>query len=227
VIDNAIVVSLAVGAKYAAPATGFLQVLASAGNRALVVTDCPASFAGAGVETLAYEPDGASVLHAKRHAVRAGLERAETVYYVDADHCLSDGAPVPRLGRLPAGIEAVGAIPLGRIQFNQLGAETQPELKKWLDPLVADWRSLLWWSDWLFVISRDAGAEAAFLAAWDRFAVWSAGKPAHPLVLGDGVAMALAAHACGWKPVARMLPLLTQAFQHLGYAGWKMDAPRL
>jgi hypothetical protein len=223
------VVTLAVGETYAKWACDLLQALAAAGNAVLVVTDQPQVFQGTSIEAVSYVPETAHVWHAKRQALAAGLERAHTVYFVDADH-RARGVPMGALPRLPVGAAhtRLNRFPLGAIRFNWLtdgGNPPIPALDEAAEHMgVADWRSLLWWGDTLFAVSRDEGdAWCAFLAAWDRFAAFAVGKATpHPLVLGDGVAMAFAAHLCGWAPhEASAVTELAESLAHLAHGSWR------
>jgi hypothetical protein len=222
------VVTLAVGEAYAKWARDLLQALAIAGNAVLAVTDQPQVFTGTAIEVAPYVPEAAHVWHAKRQALTAGLERAHTVYFIDADHRAGDASGV--LPRLPAGAAHthLNRFPLGSIRFNWLtdgGNPPIPVLDEAAEHMgVPDWRPLPWWGDTLFAVSRDEGdAWRTFLAAWDRFATFTVGKTTpHPLVLGDGAAMAFAAHLCGWAPYeAPAVTKLAGSLAHLAHGAWR------
>jgi hypothetical protein len=224
---ESVVVTLAVGEAYAMWANDLLQALVAAGNAVLAVTDQPHVF-NPTVETTPYVPEAAHVWHAKRQAIAAGLERAHTVYFVDADHRAGEGLSV--LPRLVPGAACVRWVrhSLGSIRFNWLTDGSDPPIPV-LDEAaahlgIADWRPLSWWGDTLFAVSRDGGtAWRAFLAAWDRFAAFTVGKEtSHSLVLGDGVAMAFAAHLCGWAPYeASAVTALVRQLRHLACGSWR------
>jgi hypothetical protein len=228
---DAIVVTLAAGRKYSEPAAAFLETLARAGNATLVVTDTPEVFP-TGVETVPWQPEAAHIWHSKRHAVRAGLERAHTVYFMDSDHCLRPGARVSKLPALAPGAHArFWRSRLQRLQFPGIGALVDPPIAPWLDCAavhlgVVDWRSSLWWwGDFLWALVRDeAGCWERFCPTWDRLVAWTEqNTPPHPLILGDGVAMAFAAHACGWSDTIHRSTFegLTTAFVHQGSGAWR------
>jgi hypothetical protein len=230
-LHDAILVTLAVGPAYAAMAAVWMQKFTAAGNAALAVTDKPEAFAGTGVETVAYTREAAHIWHAKRYALRAGLERASTVYFMDSDHRPRGGIPTPKLDRLPPGAGAwSGGLPLAKIRFHRIGALEQGACAAWLDRAAAhmnlgDWRSMRWWGDWLYTVSRDEVERwHEFCPTWDRFADFAgANSSPHPLVSGDGVAMAFAAAACSWTPRSQIMGLLPlrRAFVHLGTGGWR------
>lgn len=191
-------------------------------------------FASSGVEVLPYQVESGSVWHAKRHAIAAGLHRAWTAYFVDGDHFFLENQPVPKLQRL-----AVGASAFARIQgFDQLAFKSTGQLEQIEQAAclkavaehlgVANLRDLTWWGDWLFAVTRDtaddSGAWVNFLPTWDRFARWSATRPNSPkMILGDGVAMACAAHACGWTPEIRneAFAPIVRAFRHMACGEWR------
>jgi hypothetical protein len=227
---DAITVTLAVGVAYAEQAATWLGPFVRAGNTALAVTDQPAIITAAGAEPLPYTPDGTHIVHAKRHAVRAGLERAETVYYLDADQVPYTRQPMPRLLRLPPGAgsyEAVRSLPMMGFVPAQTSATraTLDRMAAHMD--VADWQTLRWWGDWLFTVSRDeANAWKQFCSAWDRFATFAANEHgAYSLLLGDGMAMAFAARVCGWIPhcETEALAPIPRLLQHLFFGGWEIS----
>jgi hypothetical protein len=224
---DAIVVTLAVGAAYAEQAATWLAPLVRAGNTAMAVTDQPAVIAAAGAEPLAYTPDGTHIVHAKRHAVRAGLERAKTVYYLDADQVPQAGEAMPRLPGLPPGLGSYEAVRLlAAMGFVPAKfSETRAILDRMAACLgIADWQTLHWWGDWLYTVSRDEGGIwEAFCAAWDRFAVLAVDeRKAYSLLLGDGMAMAFAARICGWMPHSETetLAVIPRVLRHLYFGGW-------
>lgn len=226
-------VTLAVGARYAEQAATWLGPMVQAGDAALAVTDQPEIIAATGAEPVPYAPDGTHIIHAKRHAVRAGLERAWTAYYLDADH-VPTGQAAPKLARLPPGAGAYCTPrPLPKKGF----VPPDPsEPRAILDRMafrmdVGDWQTLYWWGDWLYTVSRDdAGVWKCFCAAWDRFATLAAEEPrAYGLLLGDAVAMAFAAAVCGWMPhsEAEVLAPVPRAFRHLNFGGWAAPVVKL
>jgi hypothetical protein len=232
---DAIVVTLAVGPRYVELAGPMLAHHAQAGNAALVVTDEPAAFSALqGVEALPWQPEAAHVWHSKRHAVRVGLERALTVYYMDADY--APQAPAPQLTALPPGLHSrFWRLPLVQIQLAGAGPLAAPPAADWLDRAAAAlgveaWhRCLWWWGDSLWAISRDEeGRWTRFCDGWDRFAAWSSTVPAPDILRGDGVAMSFAAHLAGWGSRihrADFRPILA-AFQHLELGEWrKLPSP--
>lgn len=224
---DAIVVTLAVGAAYAKQAATWLGPLVCAGNTALAVTDQPAVIAAVGAEPLPYAPDGTHIIHAKRHAVRAGLERARTVYFIDADHEPYTQQPASKLAQLPPGAGAY-CVPMLLAKVGITPAKNS-RARAILDRMafhmgVADWPGLYWWGDWLYTVSRDeVGIWPRFCDAWDRFAVLAADeRGAHSLILGDAMAMAFAARICGWMPhdeIEALAPV-PRAFRHLNFGGW-------
>jgi hypothetical protein len=228
---DAIVATLAVGRRYVDLAKPLLAHHAQAGNAALVVTDEPAAFVEiSGVEALPWQPEAAHVWHSKRHAVRTGLERARTVYYMDADYVPQ--APAPRLGVLPSGPHSrIYRLPLASISLAGVGVLGEPPASEWLDRAAAvlgveAWRQRLWWwGDSLWAIARDeAGLWRRFCDGWDAFAAWTAGeRPPRDILLGDGVAMAFAAHAMG--AVGRIhradFKAIEAAFKHLEVGEWR------
>jgi len=227
---DAIAVTLAVGVAYAEQAATWLGPLVQAGNVALVVTDQPAIIAAVGAEPLPYTLDGTHIIHAKRHAVRAGLERAETVYYLDADQVPYTEQLMPRLLRLPPGAgsyEAVRSLPMmGFVPAKS--SETRAILDRMAAHMgITDWQTLRWWGDWLFTVSRDeAGAWEQFCSAWDRFATFAVNeRKAYSLLLGDGMAMAFAARACDWLPhcETEALAPVPRVLRHLFFGGWEIS----
>ena len=227
---DSIIVTLAVGPCYAKLAAATLRALAAAGNTTLAVTDTPRAFDSSGAEIVAYQPEVAHVWHAKRQALRAGLERVRTVYCLDADHRLRENCRAPTLPRLALDGAATcsSMFPLGVMNFHWTTGVVG-NAKALLDEAakfmrVSDWRALPWWGDCLYAVTRDeTPAWEQFLFAWDRFAAFTVGKePSHPLILGDGVAMAFAAHACGWAPrhEAALTPL-ARSFEHLAVGDWR------
>lgn len=233
---DAILTTLAVGEKYTTLVAPCLRETVAAGNAALVVTDRPADFAGIDVEIVRYEPEMSSLFHAKRHAVRAGLARAWTVYFMDADHRVR-ARPMPHgdplLPRLPVGASAHFHMqPITQIEFNYAGGLSIKDQERQLDTAAAaldlpSWRDATWWGDWLFAVTRntedDSGKWLLFCETWDRFARWSAAEGCSELAFGDGVALAWAAHACGWRPQRRTASFvhITSTFQHLMAGDWK------
>lgn len=225
-----VVATLAVGSEYVDLAAKFVPHLIRAGNSVLVVTDQPDAFTGLDATIVQHVLDGTHVWHAKRHAVRAALERANTVYFVDGDHRLYDGWDdrVPVLPALPPGLGAHRPpAPTGLlIPRLTMGAEHIAPGFAWLDRAaeqlnIANWRDIPWWGDWIFTITRDteddSGVWFKFLAAWDRFAIWRRDNlPPHALIGSDNIAMAFAAAACGWVPKQQleMAPFI-HAFGHL------------
>jgi len=228
---NVIVATLAVGSDYADLAAKFLPHLVRRGNATLVVTDRPETFAGLDeVEVVPHVLDGTHVWHGKRHVVRAALERANTVYFVDGDHRLYNGWEdrVPLLPLLPPGLGAHRPpAPTGylipRLMMDPKFVEPG---RAWLDRMavhlgVIDWPQIPWWGDWIFTVTRDtdddSGTWFKFLDAWDRFAIWRRDNlPPHALIGSDNIAMAFAAAACGWVPEQRleMAPFI-HAFSHM------------
>lgn len=216
---DAIVVTLALKPKYIAMAATMLRSFTLAGNATLVVTDDSSAF---DPETTAipYVSDGTNVFHAKRQAVRAGLERAHTVYFVDADFVPYQGlqAEVPKLKQLPAGIGGFALdMQLSDLNFCSLGKlENSPTHLAVLQDASAhfhcNWRELIWCGDFLYYISRDeAGAWQKFMRAWDEFAhIYRNG------FTSDGLALAFATYACGWRPLSYPLALkpISRAFWH-------------
>jgi hypothetical protein len=225
-LHDAIAVTLAVGQTYVEMAAAWQRALVQAGNAALAVTDRPEAFAGTGVETVTYAPEAAHIWHSKRRAIKAGLERARTVYFIDADHVLRNLQDyIPKLRRLAPGAGAYSGIPLlGKLHFPTLPEANTLLARAAAHMGVADWRALRWWGDWLYTVSRDeAGAWKGFVPAWDRFVAFAADQaPMHPLILGDGVAMAFAAVACGWTPRFETPALLevVHALRHTGVGAW-------
>lgn len=235
VLADAVVATLAVGPRYSTLAAAFLHEFVQKGNAALVVTDCPDAFDGSGVEVIPYRQEASSIWHAKRHVVREGLERAWTVYFMDGDHYLLEGwrDRVPKLQRLPIGAGVFFRTQtLEEIDFNFTGRLTQAEQVEYIDDVaeyldIPNWRKLLWWGDWLFAVTRDtedySGVWPKFIETWNRFASWSAGKSCPELALGDGVAMAFAAEACGWHPQTRneAFSPIVRAFRHMFCGDWR------
>jgi hypothetical protein len=231
---NAILTTLAVGEKYAIWAAAFLREFVRAGNAALVVTDQPEAFLGIDLTIIPYAPEAGSIWHAKRYAIRAGLERAWTAYFLDADHQIRVGWEdrLPLLRRLPVGANAFFHLrPLLEIEFNYADGLTIMAQAQQLDLVAAhlgvgDWRSALWWGDWLFAVTRDEEdiAWRKFIETWDRFAQWSANKNGCPeLAFGDGIAMAFSALACGWRPTTQtpaFAPIVL-ACHHTMSGDWK------
>jgi hypothetical protein len=229
VIDHTIVVTLAVGPKYVELGAALLHALDRAGNATLVVTDDPAPFPERTIK-IPYTPDGAHIWHAKRHAIRAGLERAQTVYFVDADYRMYTGwtETIPILQPLPIGATALWPIkPLGEITggFIDMKLLDCPRLLEALQTELwtPDWQRISWWGDYLYAVARDeTRAWQAFIEAWDRFVHYlpeGVGADASYIkfVAGDGIAMAFAAAAVGWRPVARydaFIPI-RRAFRHV------------
>lgn len=210
---DVIVVTLAVGPKYVDLAVNLLRVLDQSGIATLVVTDDPRPFPERTI-VIPYAPDGTHIWHAKRHAVRAGLERAQTAYFVDADYQPIEGtAEAVVLPPLPPGATSLWpGQSLGTIRFRNVGSLVDVQILSCpgtLDGLQAalhtpPWREILWWGDELYAVSRDeGGAWLRFLEAWDEFARHQPAdvKDARRMfVAGDGVAMAFAAAAAGWTP---------------------------
>jgi hypothetical protein len=230
---DAITVTLATG-RYADLAASLLRSLALAGNATLAVTDRPEVF-DAGVETVPYVPDEAHIWHSKRHAVRVGLDRAWTTYFIDADHELREGMQdrVPKLARLVPGVGSCcgGVPPLGRFAFPILRRRPlfAPETACVLDHATAhlsigNWRGFRWSGDWLYSVTRDeAGAWQGLCPLWDRFAAFTVHEPSpHPLVLGDGIALTFAAAACGLPVMVQpALASIAHAFRHLNAGAWR------
>ena len=229
-MHDAIVVTLAVGRRYADMAAAFMGYLSHVGNAVLAVTDTPGAFSGTGVELLPYVPETAHVWHGKRHAVRAGLERARTVYFMDADHVLAPGAEAPRLAALPPGPHSrIWRLPLAHIDFHKLG---MADASIWIGFAaevlgIENWRQKLWW--WGDSMWALAGGEldrcTRFCAAWDAFAAFvGETPPPHPFMLGDGVALSFAAHLGGWgSDIHRTnFDALEGAFEHAEIGGWRM-----
>ncbi len=227
---DAIVVTLATGPKYVDLGVRLLRALDDTGNATLVVTDDPAPFPERTIK-IPYTPDGAHIWHAKRHAVRAGLERAQTVYFVDADYQPREDVTMVKLAALPGGLTSFWEdSPLGKIRFRNIGSLVDVQILERghiLDLVQAElgappWRDLPWWGDNLYAISRDdAGAWMKFLDAWDRFARFrpaglGAADTRRMFVTGDGIAMAFAAGVAGLKPVANPSALapIKHAFSH-------------
>jgi len=234
---EAIVVTLATG-RHAVPAVALLDHFVAAGNAALVVTDQPELFAGTTIETVPHVPDAkmVKVTHGKRHALRAGLERAWTAYFIDADHILRPGQRAPKLERLPAGVGSpfdrqVPALCNMRFPVSGKRPLSAPETAEVLDRAaahlgVADWRALRWCGDWLYAVTRDEGdAWRAFPDAWDRLVELLAVMPVpNPMVLSDGVSLRLVAEACHWRvtPQVDAMTPIVRAFRHL-----RMSDPRM
>jgi hypothetical protein len=231
---DTIAATLAVGPKYTTLGARLLQALDTAGNATLVVTDDPAPFPERTIK-VPYTPDGSHIWHAKRHALRAGLERAQTVYFVDADYQLYEDwvEPIPPLAPLPVGATSMWpGEPLSAIRFRNIGSLVEAQrlaCPHLLDQLqrelgVPSWREILWWGDELYAIARDdTNAWRNFLDAWDHFAHYQpegacTADMKRMFVAGDGVAMAFAAAAAGWTPIARFdafVPI-RRAFYHVG-----------
>lgn len=225
---DTIVVTLAAGAKYIEMAAALLRELDAVGNATLVVTDDPRPFPARTI-IIPYTPDGCHIWHAKRHALRAGLERARTVYYIDADYRRSGARSVPRLTPLPGGLAHPDyCSPLGELRFNYdagLLVDAQAVRPGVLDQLQAElgtppWREILWCGDDFYAVSRDdAGAWQKFLAALDHFAKFQPVDVPDRRALfafGDGIALAFATASVGWRPAETALPFgyLRRAFTH-------------
>jgi hypothetical protein len=213
---DVLIVTLAVGPKYVESGANLMHVLDRLGNATLVVTDDPRPFPARTI-IIPYTSEAAHIWHSKRHALRAGLERARTVYFVDADYQLQAGwnEVIPTLKPLPPGASSWWPKQtLGTIVFRNIGplADAQrfacPEL---LDRIAtclgtSPWQPIPWWGDDLYAVARDDRDEwQQFLAAWDRFVVCVAAErddsSAHRMFLtGDGIATAFAVAAVGWKP---------------------------
>lgn len=215
-----IVGTLAVGPRYVALAQSLLAALQAAGCMTLAVTDTPGAFPAA--ICIPWTPDDAHVWHAKRHVLRAGLERAETVVFLDADHELLGPPQIPQWPR--GGYAQFMPRPLRCTALPGTGPLDAPVPAAWLDAagqaLGIDWRRAMWWGDSRFAIS--GGREAlSFCNAWDHFAAWTVRRPtAHPLLSGDGIALALAARAVDLPvklaPFDEILPV-----RHLGIGEWR------
>ena len=200
---DAIAVTLGTGPKYAALASNLLRRFAAAGNPVLVVTDMPDAF-DAGTITIPYEPDGTHIWHAKRHAIAAGLERAWTAYFVDADfvpYTDCTAYPVPKLERMPMGVGGC-AFKFRLEDVNFVGSighlADDPErvavLEAASEHFKLNWKDLFWWGDFLFYVSRDEGdAGQRFVRAWHEFAQIRNNR----FVASDGTAMAFAQAASG------------------------------
>lgn len=227
---NTIVVTLAVGSKYVELAAKLIHALDRMGNATLVVTDDPRPFPSRTI-AVPYVPDGSHIWHAKRHAVRAGLEHARTAYFVDADYepIESFNEPFSPLMVLPPGATSLyPGQPLGKIRFRNMGSLIDVQILSCpgtLDCLQAElqtppWREILWWGDELYAVSRDeGGAWRRFLGAWDRFARHQPSDvrdARRMFVAGDGVAMAFAAAAAGWTPRDNLDAFVSikRAFRH-------------
>lgn len=235
VLTDVIIVTLAVGEQYAVAAHALLRHFVNGGNRALVVTDAPEVFHDLNVECIPHTAEAPYIWHSKRHAVAEGLKRAWTVYFIDADHIWNENEVVPKLERLPPGASAsYGFTPqLMHLAFAKVGHMCEAANQRNLDALgaetgVVDWQSSRWWGDFLFAVTRDtedgSGTWSRLIPTWDCFAALTSTLP-FSICFGDGVALAFAAHACGWKPVWRkpeFEPIL-RAFRHVGFsvATWR------
>lgn len=238
---DAIVTTAAFGPKYVALAVDLMRSFALAGNATLVVTDDPTPFDSPTIAipcVLDEAPGWTTSLkcwHAKRHAIRAGIARARTVYFVDADNVLHEGWQdrVPKLTALPLGAHAWHQTSLGGINFRVLGRLMEAMPAALIDRIQArlgapGWRETWWWGDYLFAVTPGETG-FAFVDAWDRFVEVARGEftmvdqPALQLAIGDGVAMAFAAHACGFTPERRVPEFapIVRAFQHQGLGAWK------
>jgi hypothetical protein len=229
---DVIITTLATGPKYVDLGVKLLRALDAAGNATLVVTDDPEAFPERTIK-IAYERDGAHIWHAKRHAVRAGLELAQTAYFVDADYQPREGVAIEKLQSLPSGLASGwGVQALSAVRFRNVGSLVDVQILQHghiLDLIQAElrtpsWRDLLWWGDNLYAVSRDAeGAWATFLDAWDRFTTFQSAALCavdvrRTFVCGDGIAMAFAAGVAGLQPVwnpAAFAPI-RRAFAHVG-----------
>lgn len=228
---DALVVTLAVGPKYVELGARVLYTFDRSDIPTLVVTDDPRPFPERTIR-IPYTSDGTHIWHAKRHAIRAGLERAQTVYFVDADYQPNEGWTEPIvLSALPAGAASFWpGQALGTIRFRNVGSLVDVQIlscPNLLDRLQAElgvpsWREIVWWGDELYAVSRDPeDAWLKFLGAWDHFARYQpadlcAVDARRMFMAGDGVAMAFAAAAAGWTPVmnqAAFVPI-KRAFHH-------------
>lgn len=220
--------TLAVGQCYAKMALSLLRDLSMAGNATLVVTDVPLVFVGSDIEVVPFQAEAAHVWHSKRRAIREGLKRAKTAYFIDADHKTCNWMKAPQLACLPDGTTSwLGGQLLGDIKF---GWPRDFQAEKTLDLLsarmdVANWRILPWLGDYLYAVTRDeAGKWIQFLESWDRFVQQIADIPSlHPLILGDGVALTFAAHLSGLqvnRDPAALAPL-ARVLVHLGLGDWR------
>lgn len=210
---DTIVATLAVGSTYVAMGTQMLRAFDRASVTTLVVTDDLHAFPSNTI-VVPYAPDGSHIWQVKRHAVRAGLERAQTVYFVDADYRPREGVTDPLvLTVLPAGATTAWRCPTlanwkgrGLIDVQILAC---PQLLDQIQVALGapPWRDIPWWGSDLYAVSRDsAGVWLRFLDAWDRFAHFqpsgACSADARSLFFaGDGIATAFAAAAAGWIPI--------------------------
>lgn len=88
VCKNSTICTLAVGEKYVQSALDLILSLGENDNNFLVVTDQPSSFPG-NILTTEFIDDSTHICQQKRNAIKEGLKRFKTVFFLDADFIAS------------------------------------------------------------------------------------------------------------------------------------------
>lgn len=224
--SNIAICTVALGAKYTATAAPLLDFLMHAGNRCVALTDDPAAFP-VGVQTIP-APDSTHPWQQKRNVLRHGLVTgAETVYFLDSDHCVLPSNHVPHPSMLAPGLHTDHTTNLREHQSMRRAEIRVPIYEAACTELgineVACRDQLRFVNDSAFAISKDPeGRWLRFFACWDRYALWL--RDTHQITT-DGVALGLCAHVTGLSIIAPSPALneLTCVCQHLGYGEWRRN----
>jgi hypothetical protein len=212
---RAAICTVALGDQYTEMAAPVLAALAAAGNQCLTLTDRPQAFAN-GIVTIPDVDDGTHPWHKKRHALRAGLEIADTAYWLEGDSAVPERAPL--VPALPPGLNYRKLRPL-RAHLTRLAAAQLPAYEDGCVHLGIDESNaraqLHFVVDWTYAITRAEGVHA-FLDCWDKYALRL--RDTHQ-VANDGVALGLCSFAVAF-PVRQAfdeLAVLTNACPHFNW----------